>query len=515
VTKTDATTTFSAGRRHAAAWGAAFGYATTLVAVARNILLVPVYLRFIPLAEYGAWLATGASLAQIVITDYGLAGVLMQRASSLHGARRTAELGPLIGAGLTAAVALAVALSLLSIAVYPLLPDIRGFSSSESKQLANCFFLAVLANAIGVVAATAQGIVRSLQRSVVAGSATLLADIANIVATLAFLFAGAGIYAIAGGLVVRSSVTTSILVLYIVFVSRRLLKVSLRFGWRESRSIFVDSWHSFWLSISMRVQTQGNVFFVGTILGPESAAIYGLTVRAHDTVLILLSQINNAIAPSMAHLLGSGNTDRFKTLLFRIVPALALFSALGMVVTVIVNAEFVTLWVGHSVFGGQPVSILAALAVWVATIGFVGYDSLYALGKFRFISRTYVGSALVHVILMVILLRFGIWTAPLISIISSLVWGTLFWRRAIAEVQLTSADCRSIIKDIVRIGIIAVAVVAAFSTLPQMHSWISLAVEALASACLFLAAILWAARRLRNVIHEELRATLRSILHRS
>lgn len=48
------------GRRRNAVLAVLFGYASLSISLARNILFVPLYLHSIPLAEYGAWLATGA-----------------------------------------------------------------------------------------------------------------------------------------------------------------------------------------------------------------------------------------------------------------------------------------------------------------------------------------------------------------------------------------------------------------------------------------------------------------------
>ena len=47
-----------------------FGYASMMISLARNILLVPIYLHAIPLAEYGAWLATGGALGSLTRCCY-------------------------------------------------------------------------------------------------------------------------------------------------------------------------------------------------------------------------------------------------------------------------------------------------------------------------------------------------------------------------------------------------------------------------------------------------------------
>jgi teichuronic acid exporter len=502
------------GRRQASAWGILLAYASAITAVMRNLLLVPVYLHFVPLAQYGAWLATGASLVQIVVTDYGLAGVLMQRASTAHGAGAHEELGPLIRTGLLAAAGASLVLSCISIAIVPLLLTTGKLLSSGDERLTYCILLAVLANAIGIVGTTAQGFVRSLQRARLSGLVTLLADLMNIAATVVLLIAGFGLYALAVGLVVRSVLMSVVLVSYLFHKYKPATKVPFPQQWQLLKSLFSDSWHSLILSLSMKVQTQGNTFFVGALLGPQSAAAYGLTVRAHETFLMFLSLANNAFVPSMAHLIGSGNQRRFKELLLRVVPALILFSALGMVVTVGENQSFVSLWVGRAVFAGQGVSILAAVAILVATLGYASYDALYALGQFRVIARTFFFTALLHVGLLISLIRFGLWVVPLVSIASASIWGSVFVRHAASAIELRRYEAKRVAGDLLWITLCSCLVAAAFIALPEARHWLSLAGSASLCAGSFLLAVLGIRKGLRVMIREEFATTVRSMFRR-
>lgn len=510
-----ATNTGEQGRRHAAAWGALLGYAATLLAIARNVLLVPAYLHFISLAEYGAWLATGAALVQIVVTDFGLAGVLTQRVSALHGARDTGRLGQVISSGIAAALGLSVILTALSAIGLAIFPSMKGLSVAENARVEYCFMLAVAANAIGIVTSTSYGLVRSFQHSLVAGVAIIVADLINIAITVILLLAGAGLYSIAYGLIARSAVAAIFLLAYLFHFCRKRLGLTLTFSWQEARVLFSDSWNSFWSAIAMRLQTQSNAFFVAVIVSPQAAALYGLTVRAHETVFALLGQVNAALAPSMAHLVGSGNLSRFKQLLPRMLPAVALFVAVSMAITLSVNRLFVSLWVGPGVFAGQAVSLLMGAAVWAASIGFLAYDSLYALGKFRLIAWVYVLSAVVHVTLLVVLLRFGLWMAPLVTLATTLLWGSVFWRQLAVIIRLDGTDFRLAVADALRTGLIAVLVVGGFLRWRwPVDSWMALVLEVGGCGVVFLSAALAFSSRTRVIIFEESRMTWRALFNR-
>src|SRR5262252_7865952 len=103
----------SHGRRHVVMWNAVFAYGSLALTVTRNLLLVPLYLHFVPLAEYGAWLATGGALVQLLMTDYGLAGVVTQRIASATGAGAQERIRELIAAALANAVLLGALLAIV------------------------------------------------------------------------------------------------------------------------------------------------------------------------------------------------------------------------------------------------------------------------------------------------------------------------------------------------------------------------------------------------------------------
>src|SRR5271170_5417397 len=126
-------------RRRSAFLSMFFGYSSLTISLARNILLVPIYLHSIPLAEYGAWLATGGALALMLINDYGLSGVVTQRMSAHYGAGDFASLGRLAGSALAIGTLLAIALSLLSLRWVPLLPGLKTLSPSQAHTVLVCF----------------------------------------------------------------------------------------------------------------------------------------------------------------------------------------------------------------------------------------------------------------------------------------------------------------------------------------------------------------------------------------
>jgi O-antigen/teichoic acid export membrane protein len=500
-------------RRRSVAWGVLFGYAGAFLAVARNILLIPFYLHFVPLAEYGAWLASGATIVQLLVSDFGLAGVLTQRSSALHGAGDCTALGELMGSGLIAGLILAAASLVIGVVVIAVIPGMPGLGTNEAEVVTRCLYLAVLAAATGITAAIALGLIRSLQRSAAAGTITLTAEVVNIVVSVALLISGAGLYSLVWGMIARSLLmaVASTVCLWWNLHGKLMFSVNRR----QIAELFADAGVSLVTALSMKSLTQANTLFVGLILGPTSAAAYGLTVRAHETLAVFLGQMNAAFAPGMAHLWGSGNTARFRSVLANIASGSALVAALGILAVVCVNESFVRLWLHRPVFGGQTTSILMGLTVWVSQIGYVAYDALYSFGRFRYIAGTYVVAELLQVILLVCFLHLGLWVVPLASLLTSFLWGGIFWRRALKELQVTHVGRNGVLTDLLTIALCGVAVGIGFFWLyPPADSWDGLIAQAAGSASVMLAAVLTISGRLRSIVLAELRMTMRSLLTR-
>ena len=87
-------------RRRTTQWELFFQYLTIPLGMVSGIVLVPMYLKYIPQDVYGAWLATGNVLAWLTISDPGLSGVLRQRIAASYGRGDVTSIGEIISSGL-------------------------------------------------------------------------------------------------------------------------------------------------------------------------------------------------------------------------------------------------------------------------------------------------------------------------------------------------------------------------------------------------------------------------------
>jgi O-antigen/teichoic acid export membrane protein len=494
-----------------ALWNAAFGYSTLAITLARNILLVPLYLRYIPLVEYGAWLATGGALVTLLIADFGLSGVVMQRVAACAGRGDHARLRATIVAGLVNALVLALGLTLLCSLIAPFLPGTQGLDAAAVTRIVTCFLIAVAANGFGIVALGAAAAVRGLQKPVAAGSMQMSADLLSIVVTVGGLIGGLGLYALALAMLARS-VAWTVGGLAVLYFTGRRVPAAQKFDWSDSFALWRDAGKFFVTSIAMRLQLQTNTVVVGAVLGPTTAAVYALTVRAHETINVVLLQLNAALCPVLAHLAGAGQQARLDGVIRSLLPLVASIAAVGLAAVVVFNESFITLWVGEAAFGGQAVTILMALALWIGALASIGYEALLARGAFATIARSYALASVTHLAMLVPLVKLGAWGAPLASCVSAVVLGFGLWRHVLRDMGIGARERWQLILDPFAIGAVAALTAGVcFGLLPRAIGWPALFGEAALVGALLAALLLILRPSLRRLVRAELLTTLRAV----
>ncbi len=498
-------------RRRTAVWSAVFGYLAIAVALVRNIVLVPLYLHYVPLDEFGAWMASGAALVQVFLIDFGLSGMLMQRVSLYLGAGDIAQVGVTVGSGLLSSVTLATVLVTLGLALSPLTPLFGSLSPAAAARVLRAFQLAIVTGGFGIVGAAVVGVLRSFHGTFAAGVATVVADLVSVAVTVAALYAGAGLYSLPLGLLSRALAAILLCGWSLRREIRRYRTLRLSVAGHEVRTLLRGLSYWFATSIAMKLQTQANTVVVAYALGPSAAARYGLTVRAHETIQQLISQLAHAVAPSMAHLYGSGRLDRFREVTHRLLPILGGLAAIGLAVTVCCDRAFVDRWVGPGVYDGDATSVLMAAAIWASTLGYVAYDSLQARGDFRQIAEVFVTTAVLHLVLLAALTPFGAFGAPAASLMSSLAWAIAFWSRVERGLPSTPAERRVLIETLARVALGAAVVTALGLALPGLLAgqWLAIVLRAALFTVVGGLLVAAAAPHFSRLLREEFAVTLR------
>ena len=172
-------------------------YVSILIAVVQGLIMVPLYLRFIPINVYSVWLASANFLAWISITDPGLTIILQQQIASAYGKRDFAKLKMLIGGGLIiSGIVFIIAITFGLICTYYLPVWLRLPSAIDIDLIVKAFTLAVIGTSLMLFSFSISSINAGLQGSIGVGLINNGVTTLSIILNIILLLSGYGLMSI-------------------------------------------------------------------------------------------------------------------------------------------------------------------------------------------------------------------------------------------------------------------------------------------------------------------------------
>ncbi|MCU1237284.1 MAG: hypothetical protein JWP63_5251 [Candidatus Solibacter sp.] len=474
-------TTTIPSRRRAVSLSLLAQLIATAFVLIQGIFLVPLYLRFIALPLYGAWLASTQVVGWVTLLDPGTDEVTRQRAAHAYGRGDLEQVGGLIGSGLAVNLVVALCVTAVSLVLCRLLPWWFGIDGLNGRQLVVASSILALASGITVVAYITGSSLQALQCTGVYGIVLILGNAAGLALNLKLLYAGWGLSAISAGLLLKALVWTMGWGCTLVWQCRfrKGSPIRLAFSFHEARTLIRLACHMLVSKLASILQTSSDSVLAGTILGPSQTARLVLTGRIIDSARLLPDKIGAAMQPALSNLAGEGDSRKSLKISVRFLTIASLIAAPLIGTAVVLNRDVVGLWVGPSLFGGQPLSSLLGISAMLTLLTTAAYHVLFANGLIETTSKIALMAGLLKVALLAILLpRIGLIAAPLTGILAILlITGPRFLR---AFTTIFGAHSEPKVKVLARVlsgPLICLILALALTNTPTARTWPDVAIK--------------------------------------
>lgn len=355
-------------RTRSVAWGLSYTSVQTALQFVQGLVLVPLYLKKIDIALYGAWLASGNVLALLSLADPGIGDIMRVRLSRALGARELDSAAAIVGTGLSLMAGVVALFSIAALVLAPIVPAIIHLDAKFVSVLRNALILGAIGTGLILFSYPLSNVLEACQRQFEVGVASLVSSIASL-GTLAFLLlrSNLGVYALAIAPIVRGGVAIALYspLIWISLKSEGLPRLHWsRVEAAEFRSIGILTFLA--RAFSTLIQ-QSDALLTSIFLVPSQTVVLSLTARPKDLLQAFPSRLNHAAEPAMAHRIGADEVDgnpraREKTVaLSRSLIALSIaFAGTLLASYVYLNHEFMVAWVGQKIFGGNALTLLLA-----------------------------------------------------------------------------------------------------------------------------------------------------------
>ena len=460
-------------RKTTTKWNLFFSYFNIAYAIVSGVLLVPLYLKNIPLDIYGAWLASGNVLFWLSAIDVGLTSVVMQRVGAAYGHHDLGETGGYLTCGFIIAIGISTIILLVGILLSFYLPEILALSASRSNYLLqSAFMLAVVGTSLTFLGFSIESVNSGLQGSFGVGVVAVLSLASSLIIILVGIITGMGIYAIAMGVLVRGIILLTGNLTYLLW-RKTSEKIPLMINKRYFQDLTKMLGYSSLGTIGFTLSERMDAFLMTRFLGPEITPMLILTRRGPDLAEMVLCQPGNAFAPTIAHLAGEGDWIKAKTVLSRLLRLIIWGVGISVAGFMALNEEFVTLWVGSELYAGDSVNFA------IVTLLLVGLPIrnmcvlCNAMGDIKGIALVEFIRGIVTLLYMIVGIYYlGILGAALAPILGMLTV-TIFYvpRSFINILQLNASDMKSITNEFILVSVIGFGL-GQFLPLLSITSWL-------------------------------------------
>lgn len=413
-------------RRRTTQWNLFFHYAAFSLALVSGIILVPLYLHYIPLDLYGAWLATGNILAWLTIVDPGLSTALQQRAGMAYGKGDLQELSALLTGGVALSGLISLMVIIIGLVSSTFLINVLNLRTTmDSVIVKQAFILAVIGSALMIFSFGLTAFNQGLQSSVGIGLVFVVTMIAGLAITVILLYKGVGLLALPIGSVVRGVGLTLGNVAYLLWRSIND-KIRYRVSFKGIFDLAKLSSFTFLGRGAGVIAANLDAFVLTRYLSPEIAAVFVLTRKAPDTSRMLLERPAVAFMPAVSSLVGAGDMERAKVVLLRLLRMIIWLMGLIAGGFFLFNSAFVSLWVGPKLFAGHTVNLLIVLGLVLTVVMNTLGNLCFSLGNIKGNSLASLVQGLIAVPLMILGARYwgmlGVALAPVIAILAVSFW---------------------------------------------------------------------------------------------
>lgn len=371
-------------RRRSTAFQLGGNLASMTLSIIQGLFLVPLYLHYLGDEVYGLWLGLGAAVAMLAYIDLGITNIAAQKTAILFGSRKLKELGEFWGTLILWDLIAVIFIAIIGFTLSPLVPVWLEVPEGLQSDFTNAFRVATLDVMLMLIACMSASVLYGLQRPESSICAQLIGTALGIPLVFFLLSEGWGVVAIPCAILVRPLIMVPAnIVALLRFVPRSLGKNKLTF----SRSVFSELMRAtFWLGPTQFFEStigQLDNLIVLKLLGPVQVTSLEVTRKAGQLGSMLVGRISASLLSGLAHLHGEGNRNRMHSVLASLFRVTTYLSLVGLGGVLLLNESFVPLWTSKPIFGGNLLTALCVLQIFLSILKRTIFNVVFSFGEVR------------------------------------------------------------------------------------------------------------------------------------
>lgn len=364
-----------------------FNYYAVIFNITINILLLPVYLKYIDRNLYGYWLATGSLLGIISMIDPGMADFVKQKTGQYYGEKKFELLVPFFKTSILITTAFSLLFFIVGYFTKGFLFDFIKIQNNNYLQiLNNCFILTLASTSLMLLNYSLNAFSIGIMSSLGQGVIFVISSLFMVISTIFFLLTNHGLFSLVYGILARSIM---VFILTLLYIYRRYLieKWSTSIKYIKLKEILPTILHSYSGRVGLMLLSNMENILITRYLGPTINLNYSVTRKVFDTLRLFFERTFVSFLPSITFLNAKNTLEIFfEKYRNKLILVIYLFVFAGLW-SILFNKFFISLWVGSSFYSGDILNVLILASVLVNLLSYCLSNFLFSIGDILFVNR--------------------------------------------------------------------------------------------------------------------------------
>ena len=362
-------------------------YSSLIVNIINGIIMIPLFLHFFGSDLYGTWLATAGMISMFALLEGGINQVITQRLARSYSRGKHVTFRLNLSSGIIINTGVILCMFLLGLIFSTLFPFFIHTNKSNYNVIGNSIILASLGSALTLYQNTLFSPFYAWQKVFIATIVSNGTSILGIIINLILLYAGYGIISISISIFINGLVGF----LLAIFFVKKEMHARYKSNWFifKFKHIQLVLKKCIPLYLNTIVSTvSGNIepVLIASYINSTAVVIYNVTFKLVSLSTLPISAIAGSIIGSASHLFGENNKVKQREIVHSLISIQAIISVIMLSVVVMVNKDFVSIWVGDKFYGGDLLTILFVFQILSNTRFNLFTSLIQATGEFKITS---------------------------------------------------------------------------------------------------------------------------------
>jgi len=340
--------------------------AVRVATLGTSFVTIPLTIGYLGIERYGILVALTALMSMFVFADLGLGNGLLNLVSDAHGRDDRDAATRAVSSAFFMLVAVAVVAGLVALVIFSAIPWtrlVRDVDPGLSGEIAATAAILIAATLLSLPLGVIDRVRAAYQEGYISSVLGLVAAIAGVLATIVAILLKLPLPWLVA--VISLPPIAALVANGVELFRRRRPWLSPRIG-RADRRVAVKlakiGFLFLILQLAVAVAYQSDVVVAGSVLGPNAAATYSVTLKFFFLAPSFLGMFLATLWPAYTEALARGDVRWIRQTLVRSIGIAALVSGSAALGLVLVGGWVIRTWTGGAI--DPPIELLIGAALW-------------------------------------------------------------------------------------------------------------------------------------------------------